>query len=96
MAIKLIENKLRLVEKKLNDILNQYKDQLTGDSTTIAQSIAQPPYNKKHDRKDRRRQNKRIFVSNKTLFAKNRKGHSKNDGNKKGDVQPINLFQIIF
>ena len=40
MAIKLIENKLRLVEKKLNDILNQYKDQLTGDSTTIAQSIA--------------------------------------------------------
>ena len=45
MAIKLIENKLRLVEKKLNDILNQYKDQLTGDSTTIAQSIAQPPYN---------------------------------------------------
>lgn len=45
MAIKLIENKLRLVEKKLNDILNQYKDQLTGDATTIAQSIAQPPYN---------------------------------------------------
>ena len=45
MAIKLIENKLRLVEKKLNDILNQYKDQLTGDSTTIAQAIAQPPYN---------------------------------------------------
>ena len=44
MAIKLIENRFRLVEKKLNDILTQYKNPYY-DSTTIAQSIAQPPYN---------------------------------------------------
>ena len=44
MAIKLIENRFRLVEKKLNDVLTQYKNPAY-DSTTIAQSLAQPPYN---------------------------------------------------